>query len=130
MKEADLMRLIHDALCRDPAVRLFRNNVGNGWVGTEVTSPLEKRAGVVVLSNARRIQFGLGPGTSDLIGYRSTLIIPAMVGMRIARFAAPEVKGTHGRLTEQQKNFVNVVRAMGGIADVVRSVEEAQELFK
>jgi hypothetical protein len=138
MKETDLMHVIQAELCRDPMVRLFRNNVGNGWVGADVTTtyaPLLREtargaAGILtVLAAARRIQFGLGVGTSDLIGLRSIEITPDIVGRRIATFVAVEAKGSHSRTTEEQKTFIEVVNSLGGRAGLARSVDDAREVL-
>lgn len=130
MKETDLMHLIQTELCRDPRVRLFRNNVGNGWVGVDQTRPEQRAAGLTVLANARRIQFGLGPGTSDLIGGVSLIVTPSMLGKRIFQFSAPEVKISLRTATNEQRAFISTVNSLGGRAGFVRSVEEAQELLR
>jgi hypothetical protein len=131
VKETDLMHVIQAELCRDPMVRLFRNNVGNGWAGDDPRYYVDEMgARRVSLRNYRRIQFGLGPGTADLIGGKSVLVTPEMVGRRVFIFASPEVKGEHGRPTEQQKTFLHVIRSLGGLADVVRSVEDAREVME
>lgn len=69
------------------------------------------------------------PGGSDLIGFRSVVITPEMVGRRIAVFAALEIKTPTGRATEQQKKFLSMVSAMGGISGVARSEDDAAELL-
>lgn len=111
MSETDLMRAIQIECCRDPNVRLFRNNVGGAWV------------------NGRFMLFGLGEGTSDLIGWRSITITPEMVGKRIAVFTGLEVKSKKGRATDEQLSFIQVVKDLGGISDLVRSVEQARAVL-
>jgi len=107
MKESDLRREIQVAASKICA-RLFRNNSG-------------------ALKNERGqwVHYGLGVGTSDLIGFKIETITPDMVGQRFARFAAIEVKSEKGRATEAQENFIKFVRECGGIATICKSTEEA-----
>ena len=85
-------------LASAPLAILMRNNVGS----------LEDKRG-------RWVQFGLMKGSSDLIGIRKA----------DGKFVALEVKLTGKKPTEEQKNFIDVIRKNGGIAAVVTSVEEA-----
>lgn len=96
---------------------LFRNNVG------------------AAKTDHGMIQYGVGgPGASDLIGYVPVIITPAMVGKRVAVFAAVEVKapGAHtdpARLAKQQ-HFVGTVKAAGGIAGFADSLQAALAILK
>ena len=99
-------------LSRGP-VRLFRNNVG------KLPDP---RTG-------RLVAFGLAPGSADLIGWRSVVVTPDMVGQRVAVFASVEVKSARGRLRPEQAAWLAAVQAAGGIAGVARSPEEAAEIL-
>ena len=81
--------------------------------------------------HGRWIRYGVGqPGGSDLIGWKQTIVTPDMVGKPIAIFAAVEVKTESGRVTEAQQNFIDQVNKSGGIAGVVRSAEDAEQLLK
>ena len=76
------------------------------------------------------MQFGVAsPGGSDLIGYRQVVIGPEHVGRTMAVFTAVEVKSERGRATKEQCAFVEHVRGAGGIAGVVRSVDDAKALL-
>jgi hypothetical protein len=76
------------------------------------------------------VQFGVAsPGGSDLIGYRQVMIGPEHVGKTMAVFAAVEVKTATGRATPQQLAFVEHVCQAGGVAGVVRSVDDAKRLL-
>jgi hypothetical protein len=116
--------------CGRGATRLWRNNVGSGWAGqaTRVTAGNLRavagslQPGDVVIRGGRPLHAGLCVGSSDLIGYRS-------IG-GIAQFVALEVKATNGRLSTEQRAFIEVVQAAGGCAGVVRSVEDAQTLLR
>jgi hypothetical protein len=108
--------------CGRGDTRLFRQNVGQGWVGRLV----RRQAGTVELAAARPLHAGLCDGSSDLIGWRTVEVTPDMVGQRLAVFAAIEVKSATGRPTPEQTAFLAAVRDAGGVACVARSVEDAQ----
>lgn len=69
--------------------------------------------------------FGLAKGSADLIGWTTRTITPEMVGTQVAVFTSIEVKTPTGRLRPEQKQWLDVVQAAGGIAGVARSVDEA-----
>src|SRR5262245_38362086 len=64
--------------------------------------------------NGRTVRFGF-TGQADIVGV-----------LKGGRFFALEVKSASGRLTRHQSAFLDNVRAVGGVAGVVRSVEEAK----
>jgi hypothetical protein len=112
VKEQPILKRILLACSRGRS-RLWRNNVGQ-------------------FQDARGnwIRYGIAnPGGSDLIGWNSVTITPDMVGRRVAIFAALEVKSKTGRIRAEQQAFVDNVKKSGGIAGVVRSVEEAKSLL-
>lgn len=124
MSEANLMRSVLIA-CSRGATRLWRNNVAQAWVGhstqAQRTMTVTLLPGDVVIRNARPLHAGLCTGSSDLIGYT--------VRDGVAVFTAIEVKTKTGRATAEQRNFLDVVDHAGGIAGLVRSVEDAQALL-
>lgn len=91
--------------------KLFRNQVGSYKIG------------------GRYITYGLGVGSSDGVGWRSIIITPDMVGMKLAQFLAAEVKLPGKKPTEMQQKFIDRVNEAGGIAGVVTSVDELLELL-
>ena len=101
--ESRLLAQVRATLGRREDVRLFRNNVG-----------------AYRDAQGRYVQYGLCSGSSDLIGWVSA--------NGVARFLAIECKSAKGRVTSEQANFLRVVRDSGGIAGVVRSVDEALAL--
>ncbi len=98
-----------------PDVRLFRNTVGG--------SP----------TPYGYVTYGLGTGTSDLIGWRTVTVTPEAVGSSIAIFTAIECKRigarTDRKRLENQMAFINVVRRSGGLAGMVTSVADARSIL-
>lgn len=92
--------------------RLWRNNTGC----------LQDR-------NGRAVRFGLAPGSSDLIGLRRIVVGPEHVGRTLAVFTAVEVKDARGRASPEQVRFLEVVRDLGGLGGIARSVEEAHQII-
>lgn len=90
---------------------LFRNNCGK----------LEDKRG-------RWVTFGLCIGSGDLIGWKSVIITPEMVGQRVAIFTSAEGKSEGKGLTDRQKNFRDAVREAGGIAGVVHCPDDLGKL--
>jgi hypothetical protein len=101
MKETNIQQLIRlEAHKYD--ITIFRNNVGK----------LENKAGGWV-------RFGLCKGSSDLIGWHN----------KTGKFVAIEVKKPREKLREDQKNFLDRVKASGGIAGVARKPEDIKEIL-
>lgn len=112
MKETPLLRKIFQKLGSRPNVRLFRNNVGMGFVGTII----EKSVCFLKLKNYRTIKFGLMKGSGDLIGWETVTVTPEMVGKNIAVFLSIEVKRKGGARSDHQKNWAKQVNKAGGKA--------------
>ena len=123
ISENFIMRMIL-RLFSNNRVRLFRNMVGAAWMGKSAWVE-----GSIIIERPKRVQFGMAVGSSDIIGWRSVVITEEMVGCRIAQFVAMEVKAPKGRTTQEQRDFIDTVRAHGGLAGVVRSVDEAEALL-
>ena len=94
--------------CSRGPVRLHRNNTGT-----------------LRDANGRPVQFGLAKGSADLIGWTTRTITADMVGQRVAVFTSIEVKTPTGRVSPEQRQWLEAVQAAGGIAGVARSVEDA-----
>lgn len=112
MRESDFMRQVQINFSSS-GYRLFRNNVGEGWVGDvqRVASPGQYfvNPGDIIIRNARPLHSGLIKGSSDLIGWNDRGL-----------FTAVEVKVGNGRVTEEQQSFLDAVKLAGGISMVVR----------
>ena len=92
--------------------RLWRNNVG----------ALRDQSG-------RMVTFGLGPGSSDLVGFTRVRVTPEMVGQTVAVFTAIEVKAEKGQARPDQQAWLDHVQAAGGRAGIARSVADAQAII-
>lgn len=112
----------------------WRNNTGTGWAGksTKITraGSYVLEAGDVVIKNARPLRAGLCKGSSDIIGITPVFITQDMVGQTIGVFTAVEVKSKRGKATENQENFISVIRQHGGYAGVARSTDDIDEIIK
>lgn len=96
-----------------PLVVLYRNNRGS-----------------VQLPHGGMLTYGVGPnGASDWIGYQSVLVTEDMLGQTIAVFVAIEAKRPGKSGTDAQDAFCEEVRAAGGKAGVVHSVEELARIL-
>ncbi len=103
MTEAEIQNRVRLALGRLPDVRMFRNNVG------------------VADIRGQKVRFGLLKGSSDLVGWLRVMV----EGKPLARWLCLEIKTMTGKCSPEQELWLKLVRAFGGFACVVRSVEEA-----
>lgn len=90
---------------------------------------MRNNVGVLKDKNGKYIRYGLGNGSSDLIGWHTIRITPDMVGRKVAIFTALEIKAEDGIATKEQENFIAQVKAAGGYAGIVRTETEALEVF-
>ena len=104
MSEGLIQKQVAIALSKQPGVRIFRNQVGQGWVGKFAGNLGNGR---ILLENARRVSFGLQPGSGDLIGWKT------IAGRAI--FLSAEVKTDTGRMSHEQVNWLDFVRKSGEI---------------
>ena len=123
MLESDIQKYIMLAASKAGA-KIFRNNTAQAWVGQS------KRLtdGSMLILNPRILHAGLCVGSSDLIGWTTRVITPDMLGKRIAIFTAIEVKAAT-KPTKDQLQFIEAVRAGGGIAGVARTTQDAHNLI-
>lgn len=126
MNETTILQRIRLALGRVPGLRLFRQNVGQAWMGKVIS----RTPDMIVIKDPRPVQFGLHPGSGDLIGWRTIEIMPEHVGRRFAVFVSIEVKTPTGRVRSEQENWQRVVLEAGGLAVVARSEESLLDALK
>lgn len=135
MTESELQNKIFLTYGRLPYCTLWRNNVG---VAREDVSRehLERLAGMLRMGAAdealsllmallrekpRFTRYGLGTGSSDIVG----IIEPACGGHAV--FLALELKSPRGVVPKEQQQWLDIVNRRGGVARVVRTVEQAGE---
>jgi hypothetical protein len=99
--------------------RIFRNNVGQGWIGHGAHTGTS-----IFIENPRPLHAGLCKGSGDGIGWHTIEITPDMVGKRVAVFLSVETKAQRGRATSEQINWDSQVRAAGGISVIAKSVDD------
>jgi hypothetical protein len=100
------IRLAVSANCQD--VTLYRNHTG----------ALRDNRG-------KFVQFGLSPGSPDLVGYKKVCITEDMVGQDLAVFIGMEIKMPGEIARDDQQCWLNRLEEHGGIACVVHSETEA-----
>ena len=121
MKELELGKKIC-LMASNLGHRIFRANVGEGWIGKAVffsqPAKIDVYPGDVIIRKAKRIHFGLCPGQGDYLGWS-----------RDCKFISIEVKTETGKIREGQIEFSDAVNKAGGIAGIVRDEETAFELL-
>ena len=97
--------------------RVFRNNVGT-----------------VRHADGSVFPYGLGTGTSDLVGWYPVVVTPDMVGRRVAVFLAVEVKKenhkTKSERLAKQMHFLEQVVESGGIGVMCDDESRVEGLIK
>lgn len=126
MNETTILQRIRLAVGRIPGLKLFRNNCGQAWMGKVI----KRTADTITIKDPRPVQFGLHPGSGDLIGWQTIEIMPEHVGRKIAVFTSVEVKTPTGVASADQLNWQRVVLDAGGKAVLVRSEEQAAAMLK
>lgn len=130
MAEADLMRRLQIRASQFGA-RLFRQNVGQAWVGkVERGDGRMVRLGPadVVLRNARPFHAGIA-GMSDLGGWVPVQVTAEMVGSTVAIYAQVEVK-EDARPTKEQLAWIAAVNKAGGRAGIAHNETELSEIIQ
>jgi len=110
--------------------RLFRQQVGMGWIGKArrgPSGPVTLGRNDVLIRNARPFHAGI-EGMSDLGGWVSVEITPDMVGQTIAVYSQVEVK-ENARPTKQQIAWINAVNKAGGRAGIAHNEKELAEIL-
>lgn len=95
-----------------PNARLFRNNVGTGWVGRPTFSN-----GVLTLREFRPLHAGMCPGSPDIIGWTVINGVSVFTGIEM------KIPGKHA--TEIQRAFLDTINRMGGIGIEATSASDA-----
>lgn len=117
------------AACSRTAARLFLNPVGVGVVGKveriNHAGPVFLQPGDYVVRFGQRIDYGLTPGSADIIGITPRVVTAEDIGRTIGVFTSLEVKHGADRLKPHQAQWLNFVQRSGGEAAEVRSEADA-----
>ncbi len=118
----------------EAGMTIWRNNTGFAWQGKRhniAGATVTLRSGAtfkvkngLLLLEYRPVEFGLCPGSSDLIGLRPVTITNKHVGSTLAQFVAIECKSRSGRVTPEQLKFIEHVAKAGGLSVVARSPDD------
>lgn len=114
-------RVLRDLGSR-PDVRLFRNEVGVGWVGKMI----RRGPTTVTLLHPSRVTFGLHPGSSDLIGWHTVRVTPEMLGSLVAVFLGVEVKSASGTVKPHQAIWHHAIQKAGGCSILARGTHNGE----
>ena len=106
--------------------RLFRNNVGVGWVGKSVrintNVMVQCYPGDVIIRQARPLHAGLIEGSSDLVGFSNKGLFIAIETKEPGHHTAKD------RL-EKQQNFIDQVNSVGGIAGFAENEQDVKNIL-
>jgi hypothetical protein len=112
--------------------RLFRRNVGMGWIGGAKkfaeAATIRVAPGDVLIRQARPFHNGT-EGQYDMTGWQTVTITPDMVGTQIAQVVEIEAKQGSGRETKEQIAWGECVNRAGGKAGVARSLEDIARIL-
>lgn len=108
--------------------RLFRINSGMAWTGKKLGPFNTKKTvilnpGDIVIRQARPFH-GAPKGTPDLVGFTTLTINEDLIGKRVAVFTSFEVKTESVRETKEQRAFIEMIKMSGGIASIVRHLND------
>lgn len=103
--------------------RLFRQNTGQGWIGKSIKGPGTVTLGPndVVIRNARPFHSGF-EGWSDTGGFTPR--------DGVAVYTQIEVKTDNGRVRPAQRQWIDFVRANGGLAGIARSADDFAAIIR
>lgn len=119
--------------------RLFRLNTGKAWISALGPKGVHRlKDGSILIEAPRPIAMGFGltngepvTGASDLQGWTTITITPEMVGSDVAVYTSFEVKKEKGgTASTNQKNWIKQVQNGGGIAGVIRSTEDGEQIIE
>lgn len=102
---------VSEAIVLDSVLRFLRIHPRVAWVQ-------RINVGAYKADGARYLRFGF-KGCSDIIGQTKE-----------GRFLAIECKSTTGTLTDEQETFLARVNRHGGLAGMVRSINDADALLR
>lgn len=129
MREAELKKRIRVIFSRITRGVTFCNPVGIAFTGD-----LIKQNNDIFTIKGRKITYGLGRGTPDLIGIRPVIITPEMVGKKMGQFVGIETKNPNWKFrnTEHEKEqlkHIELINNLGGLAGFVKTEDDLSDLL-
>lgn len=121
MNETNIVRgfLIHASKL---GARLWRQNTGHGWIGDATkftrTQMITVQPGDVLIRKARPFHAGF-EGLADIGGISQN-----------GRYVAVEAKTETGRVTNEQRAFISMIRSLGGLAGVARNDADVAAILR
>lgn len=114
--------------------RLWRMQVGLAWASNDVIESdrpitVTLYPGDRLLRQARPVKSGT-PGMSDNGGFVLVEITPEMVGSKFPMTLWVEDKSGKSRPTTDQRNFITMIRRMGGRAGVARGPDDVRAIIR
>ena len=106
--------------------RLFRNQVGAGWVCPPNRTKKYTKNGkrYVLLEEPRWLEYGFPVGSGDDQGFLPVVITADMIGQTFARYVNAEAKTETGKPRKGQPEWHEFVWANGGLSGFYRSDED------
>lgn len=105
--------------------RLWRQNTGQAWIGQSEKFTARRTVtvnpGDVIIRQARPFHAGFA-GLSDIGG------LTPRDG--VAVYTSIEAKTATGRVSEEQRAFISMVRSFGGLAGVARSDQDVEAIIR
>jgi hypothetical protein len=102
--------------------RIFKNHQGTAWIGKPMQTT---KKDAIILKYPQKITFGMSPGSSDLIGWEmiciGEYIVPLICSIEVKTKASP-------KLTDEQINWLNNIKEIGGRAYVARETDDGYDL--
>lgn len=118
--EASLLRVFLIAASEFGA-KLFRNQRGVYTIAQDDCKSCQRFG--------RKISTGMANGAPDLVGWLPVTITPAHVGRTLAVFVGLEAKRPDGgRISDDQRRFLDALARDGAVHGVVRSVAEVEAI--
>lgn len=108
----------HTRLLKQVELKVNQQHDARGW-----TNP-------VGYDREKRITYGLCKGSLDIVVIQNILIRPEHVGKTIGVFHIWDTKtGDYGRLSPEQKDFSRTITRFGGVAGVIREIDDVDYLL-
>lgn len=105
------LRIVIQKLIQRYGGRLWRNNTG------------------IAVFGKRRVRYGLGVGSPDLVGILPMKITQEDVGKTYGLFVGIEVKTPNARVAKAQKEWIKGIERLGGIAGIAYHEDDVEHLI-